>query len=608
MRFKRTITIFTACLLVIPTFFVSATSNQNSYEQEEPKGKGSYSEKHEVVYATLDANGQQQDMYIVNNFNIEKPGQMIDYGSYSSVKNLTNLNEIEQEDEKVKFTAEEEQFYYQGNLEEKPLPWDINVKYLLDGQTIQPDELLGKDGQLEIQIDTSANPNADSTFFENYLLQISLTLDSKIYQNIETEKGTIANAGKNKQVTFTVMPEKKGSFVLKADANDFELEGIQINALPSSMTFDSPETGDMTKDIESLSNATSEVNKGVSELTRGISELNDGASSLASGSRDYKSGINQLDQSSSELIKGSESIKQALEEMNQSMNSESSGMDMNQFKELQQGLDEIAKGLKETENGLTEFKDSYNQAYQAIDQSINAIPGHDISEKDIQKLYESNADSNVIGQLVETYQAAQNTKATYTNVKEAFEAVDPTLSSVIDSLSEMRTNLEKMSNNLGKSLDQTNMDELMNQLKEGLTELSSNYESFHAGLLDYTDGVSELSTSYGELHGGISGLNNGAEDLENGARELNQGTDELADSTSDLPNQMTSEINQMVSEYDKSDFEPTSFVSDKNEKVKSVQFVIKTESIKKDEDQEEEQPEYNKEKKGFWDRLLDLFR
>ena len=54
-----------------------------------------------------------------------------------------------------------------------------------------------------------------------------------------------------------------------------------------------------------------------------------------------------------------------------------------------------------------------------------------------------------------------------------------------------------------------------------------------------------------------------------------------------------------------SDFEPVSFVSAKNEKVTSVQFVIKTEAVEKEE-QETKQAKPEK-KKGFWDLLLELF-
>ncbi|WP_163528604.1 hypothetical protein [Halobacillus ihumii] len=43
-------------------------------------------------------------------------------------------------------------------------------------------------------------------------------------------------------------------------------------------------------------------------------------------------------------------------------------------------------------------------------------------------------------------------------------------------------------------------------------------------------------------------------------------------------------------------FEPVSFVSSKNKKVKNVQFVIKTESIKKEEDKQEDKQKEAEEK------------
>ncbi|GEL78447.1 hypothetical protein [Tenuibacillus multivorans] len=606
MRLRRITSIFLVCLLVIPTFLVSATTGSSS-EDQQPQGDGSYTEKNEVVYATLDANGEQEDMYIVNNFNIKEPGKIVDYGPYDSVKNLTDLNDIALNDQQVEFTATEDEFYYQGNLEGQPLPWDINVSYQLNGETLPPEELLGEDGKLEIHIGTKANQDADSIFFENYLLQISVPLNADIYQNIEAKDGIVANAGKNKQVTFTVMPEKEEDFVIKVDVSDFEMESIEISAMPSSMSIDTVNADGMTSDMKSLSDATAEINDGVRELKQGISELNDGAQQLQDGSSEYKTGINELDQGSSELIDGSESIKAALENMSQSVSPNSSDMNMGNLTELQEGLTQIADGLKETENGLTDLKDQYGKAYSALDQSISAIPGHEISEKDIQALYDSDANSQVIDQLVETYQAAQTTKETYSNVKEAFKAVEPTLEGVISSLQDMRTNLETMADELDQSLDNTNMDESMKQLQEGLQTLSNQYQDFHSGLVDYTDGVSELSSSYDELHGGVTELSDGTDELENGASELHDGTTKLAESTDELPDQMQSEIDQMVSEYDKSDFKPVSFVSSKNEKVNAVQFVIKTESIKQDED-EEEAEEQKEEEKGFWEKLLDLFR
>ncbi|WP_371809521.1 YhgE/Pip domain-containing protein [Halobacillus sp. Marseille-Q1614] len=605
MKYKRITALFMAFLLVMPAFLVSAEQNKSS-EEKTPGGEGSYSEKHEVVYATLNASGNQEEMYGVNNFSIEEPGKIVDHGSYTSVQNLTDLTDIDQNDNRVELTAKEDEFYYQGNLEDTPLPWNIDVSYKLDGEELQPEELLGKDGEFEIQIDTEKNEDADPAFFENYLMQITLTLDSKLYENIEAPDGTVANAGKNRQVTFTAMPEKEGSFTLSADVTDLEMESIEMVAIPSSMSIDAPDTGAVTDDMNSLSNATSELNQGVGELKQGIAELNDGAAVLYDGSAEYKNGIGELDNGSAELVKGSASIQSALQKMSESVGAGSGEMNLSDLSKMEDGIRQVAEGLKEAENGLSNLKEQYGKAHGALGETIESIPAYNITEEQIQVLYESGADKEVVDQLVETHQTAAATKETYANVKEVFNAVDPALETSAGSLNEMSSSLSALADNLASSLDSVDIDESMKELQEGLQTLSSNYNNFHSGLTDYTGGVSELAGSYQEIHNGLGELSNGTSELENGAAELHNGTSELAESTSDIPGQMQSEIDQMVEEYDKSDFEPVSFVSSENEKVESVQFVIKTESIKKPEKEEEAPKE--KEEKSFWDRFIDLFK
>ncbi|MGR9047488.1 YhgE/Pip domain-containing protein [Halobacillus faecis] len=602
MRFKRATAMFTAFLLVLPAVPVSAEDN----EKTEPEGKGSYSKKHEVVYTTLDASGDQEEMYVVNNFTIEEPGEIVDYGPYTSVQNLTDVTEIEQQNEKVELHAKEEEYYYQGNLEGKPLPWDIDVSYQLDGEALNPEELVGKDGKLKVSIDTTQNEKADDSFFNNYLMQITMKLDSMVYENIQAPEGTVANAGKDRQVTFTVMPEKEGSFTLSADVTDLEMESIEFAAIPSSMSIDAPDIGGMKNDMGSLSNATAEINQGVGELKNGIAELNDGAASLYDGSERFNSGIQGVSSGSAELVEGSASIKTALQQMNEAVASGSGEVNVSDFAKMEDGLRQLSAGLNEAEKGLTNLKDQYSQAHQAMSQSIEAIPGYQISEQEIQALRESGADQEVVNKLVETYQAAQTAKGTYANVKEAYQAVGPALEQSAGSLNEMTTNLNTMADQIGTGMESMDIGESVQQLQQGLQSLSSKYGEFHEGLKDYTGGVDQLAGSYADIHSGMGSLTNGTSELENGAAELHEGTSELASNTSNLPGEMDSEIEKMVEEYDKSDFEPTSFVSEKNEKVGSVQFVIKTESIKKDEEQEEAPKK--EEEKSFWDRLLDLFR
>lgn len=603
-RMKKILLVLAAVILVLPSFLATASTNDDKSKEHLNKG-GEISSKDEVVYATLSATGDRQEIYVVNTLDVKKEGKIVDYGSYSSLKNLTDLTEIENYESKVQFIAPEGKFYYQGNTNEHPLPWDINISYFLDEKRISPDKLAGKDGHVQIKIETSANENVNPVFFENYLLQISIPLDSSIFSNIKASDGMVANAGKNYQITFTVMPEKEEKLIVEADAEDFQLDSIDITGVPSSMSIDEPNVDEMTGDMKTLSDAIADINNGVGNLKNGVSELNTGVIELENGSKQFKNGILNLNKSSSDLVNGSKEIKNALDTISTSLGNVED-MDVSGLDQLVEGLNELASGLGETSKGLHTLKQNYNNAYSALNEAITAIPSYNISDQDIQALYESGADQEVVDKLIETYTAAQVAKGTYTEVKQGFDAVDTTLQSVVSALTEMDQNLAKIANSLTSSLENINGVEAFSQLQSGIATLSSNYKDFHTGLVDYTNGVSKLSTSYQDLHDGIAELQGGTEELENGVGELHDGTNNLHEATSDLPEQMTEEIDQMISEYDKSDFKAVSFVSSKNKNINSVQFVLKTESIKAEES--ETTKETVEDKKGFWTRLLDLFR
>ena len=51
-------------------------------------------QKSEVVYASLSAAGAPEAVYVVNRFDVEKPGTVVDHGDYTKVQNLTNETEL----------------------------------------------------------------------------------------------------------------------------------------------------------------------------------------------------------------------------------------------------------------------------------------------------------------------------------------------------------------------------------------------------------------------------------------------------------------------------------------------------------------------------------
>ena len=62
-------------------------------------------------------------------------------------------------------------FYYQGNLKDAQLPWNISVAYMLDGKNVAADELAGANGHLVISGSVTKNKLADGDFYEAYMVQ-----------------------------------------------------------------------------------------------------------------------------------------------------------------------------------------------------------------------------------------------------------------------------------------------------------------------------------------------------------------------------------------------------------------------------------------------------
>ena len=148
-------------------------------------------QKDENVYVTLNGDGSVAGVYVVNEYVLEQETDIVDYGDYTEVKNLATTDELVLEDGKVTVTAPEGKFYYQGYLEDKCIPWEISITYLLDGTEMSASELAGKSGKLKIILEVKDNKASEDEFFDNYLVQGTVTLHTENCSNITAEGGEI---------------------------------------------------------------------------------------------------------------------------------------------------------------------------------------------------------------------------------------------------------------------------------------------------------------------------------------------------------------------------------------------------------------------------------
>jgi len=604
--YKYIVMVLMVAVLITPLFGEGAASSQGTVATTTAPAIAAAG-REEVIYANLKANGDVNEVYVVNILDLPRAGAVTDYGSYESVKNLTNTEAIGKSNDKVTVNAPAGRFYYQGALNNYELPWRVRVLYYLDGKEIKASELAGKNGFLEIKINTSENIAVNPSFFENYLLQISIGLDASKTSNIDAKAGTIANAGKNKLITYTVMPGKAGDISIGADVTDFEMYGIELAAVPFSMGIDTPDTSGMTENMMSLADGIKALKDGVGKLEVGSLELKKGAADLEKGSEQFNAGIGSLNNSSKDLLEGSKQIKEALKSIAASLQGSTGESDFSALAQLPEGLRRLATGLEEISGGLTELKQGFGKAYTALNAAILEIPDYSITQQELAELYMANPDKKTsIDKLVEFYAAGQKVKGTYEAVGPVFAAVDSTIVKVIASNHTISGSLSAIAKQVVDSMAGGNGLDQVGQLTAGLSILSANYESIHAGWIAYTGGISELASSYASLHMGVSGIAGGNSELHGGINELYAGATKLYNGVKEMPTQIEAEIDKMMSQYDKSDFKPISFVSSQNEGTKAVQFVIKTEGIAKPKEQEK--AEVITEKSNIWTRFLALFK
>lgn len=565
---------------------------------------GTPTQKEEVVYGILGADGNIQSIYVVNSF--KGNGMITDYGNYSEVSNMTSSEKLVQNGDMITVSTVADQFYYQGTLQTKALPWSIDIRYKLDGKEFSASELAGKNGALEIAIEITQNKAINPVFYDNYMLQVSLMLNTEKCSDIVSPNATLASAGKDKVIAHAVLPGKDANITVTSNVHDFTMSGIEITAMPLAMFIEMPDTDDLTEDMISLSDAVNDLNDGVKELSEGIAKTYSGSRKLTDGSSDFAGGLSKLSGNSGKMLGASAQINTALADIVKALDEGNGDFNLDDIGALPGGLRQLANGLTEITDGTQDLKTGYTLAYSTLDSAISSIPDADIDPSGLYgTVLGDDTLTATLDQLMGYYAAAKRVKGTFAAVQEAFVSVEGYFDTLIGSIGIIKGTLSEMADEIERSLSEMDFVAGMQQLEDGLSQISNNYNQFHAGLGEYMSGVGSLAQGYSKVEAGIQSLTDGIGELNTGASELYEGTSELNDAVADIPDTIKIEIDEMIKQYDKSDFVPVSFVSEKNSGVNAVQFVLKTDPIELSETLEPEV--VVPVKLTFWQKFLKLF-
>ena len=646
------------CVMLAATLAMTAVIP--AFASEEASGK------EEVIYINLASNGSVENVYAVNIFG---SGEVTDYGDYSSVEILNATDEIAMEGDKVTFKTDKDRVYYKGELESTVIPWNISIEYYIDGIQYTADEVAGKSGALEIHFKVTENEVCEGSFYENYALQASFTLDTKICSNIAADGATMANAGSRKQISYTMLPGQGIDTVITADVKDFEMAAVSINGVPLSMNIEvedeelMSQVTELLDTIAKLDDGAGELNDGSSELEEGGKTLRDGASELYKGTDTLCEGMISLDDGvalieeglmalnskSGDLTAGSAEVKTALTTIQKGLSAVSESS--KQLDELVTGSSKIKTAIDSLYEGVTELQNSVSYtAYKSLmkqngldidllqasnaqtiqtlnaqvatlNQNIMALEQMGGSTADIAQLQASVEQLQGIVTLISGNSAAlSGTEAYLTQVnsgigelvmgvgelRENYTTFDAAIKTLATELTSLMVNMATLKSGIDTLVTEySRLDDGIKEYTAGVAKLVAGYSGIVSGTESLLTGSRELKEGTASLAAGVTELVDGISELSEGTEELKEGTAALREETDSMDDEITDKIDEMLDSITGGDGEVVSFVSEKNTNVKAVQFVIQTKAVEIEEI--EAATAEPEEELGFWGKLLELF-
>lgn len=641
---KRLSLICMAMLMAVNTVPVSAYAAEENTPKEE------------VVYINLNADGSVKEINVVNIFTMEKEENIIDYGAYENVRNMTTTDEITYNNEQISIETQAGKLYYEGKMNNTAIPWLIEIHYYLNGKEYEANELAGKSGSLKILMNISKNEACEGEFFEGYALQASFMLNTKKCTKIKAEGATVANVGADKQLTYTILPGAGAEIEVTADVTEFEMDAIAVNGIKLNLDLEVDDS-EIQSQIADLTSAVGELDEGAAALSEGTSALSEatetletkvgelyaGVSALTEGAGTLESGLSQINRKSAELVSGAKSAYVGLcTAAGTALNAELEKNGMSAVTLTPDNYASVLNELLKQMDADAVYAQAYQKALAEVTAQVDALGDSiyiEYMQTQSEALYTQAASKKLVELLMSNGQTEKEAMA-YLQTAEGQEQIAQLVAALTEEekaliINEAAANLsEEQKAQIRQGIIEQMMvsEEATAQITAAVSKVSTaaatvsalkgqldSYGVFYQGLKDYTSavgsaasGVAVLKSNLGTLYEGTGELNEAVGDLDDGVKALFDGTEDLRSGTGDfvtetsgMDTEVSDEIDAMISSISGKDIETVSFVSPKNTQIDAVQFVIQTENIEIEEAETESVKE--EETPTFWDKFFALF-
>ena len=245
----------------------------------------------EAYYAMTDYYGNLTEGSVVKSYTVNGASSLTDYGDYDEIVNLT--------DDRVPTSAAggnvfsfdgdaPEHFYFEGKTAQpfEDLPWTLSVHYTLNGVAAKAEDLAGKTGVVEIQIDAIPNENASEYAKRNYTLEAMAIFNQDDILSLEAPGAQVQLIGNLRAVLFLGLPGEECHYTIRVGSNAFSFGGMTFLMVPATLS--------QLQEIATLSQRKDDLEENYEKLSQGIDALLDSLGGISSGLYSAANGLDQL--------------------------------------------------------------------------------------------------------------------------------------------------------------------------------------------------------------------------------------------------------------------------------------------------------------------------
>lgn len=489
--------------------------------------------KTETVYSKLNYNGVVTDT-IVNELlvNDKELDTINDYSTLTDIINISDDNEFTNNNNKLTFNAMGKNVMYQGKSVKK-LPITTIVTYKLDGKSIELNDLLGKSGNVTINI-KYINNEKHGNLYTPFVITTTTMIESNNNSNVTINNGkTIEFGSKNLVVGISApglyeslnLEELKGldTITINYDTKSFELSNIY-----SAVTTKLLESSDLSKfdKLDTLYESTSKLQDNMNLICKGSNALSQGSTTLLT---ELKSSINTISKDKSDALSDEQIngiTKTTLDTIDKTYTNKYKEAIANSAweevkKSMQNSSDKTVEGyVKEAVTNAvtnyieTNYKEDYDKCIAGqLEYSKTGVANENLLSC---KVIEEVKNSNEVKLITEAALSASSSVANKTSMYVA-ENVSKSVS-VNTSVETAKKTATMVSENVSKNVSNAVKDTILkntisslNELYTGISKLDSGIKELDTSLNAYNEqGINEISNI----------VNNNVKTLSNNVKEL----------------------------------------------------------------------------------------